>query len=144
MTLKIKRINLILFTGFIWLFAGFMLLSRACTWVSLLTDNQLIISVIIAFILAIIKSYFIFHKLTIKNIQRISNFNSQLISIFEFHVLKDKILIVLMIFFGSLLRNTPFIPKYFLMPIYLGIGIAMLYSSFLYVKFFTKEKFSFN
>ena len=131
---KIKIKYLILFTGFIWLFAGFMLLHRAYTWFDLLTKNQLLISVVLAIILAVIKTYFIFHKLTIRNINRILSFKEKIVSIWEFHVLKDKILIVLMISMGSLLRNTPFISKLFLMPIYIGIGLAMFYSASLYLK----------
>ncbi|RLD77841.1 MAG: hypothetical protein DRJ10_11265 [Bacteroidetes bacterium] len=140
MNLKLKRINLILFTGFIWLWAGFLLLHRAYTWINLLTKNQLIISIIIALALGLIKTYFIFHKLTVRNIQRISNFTEEYISILKFHVIKDQILIVLMILFGSLLRNTPFIPKFYLMPVYIGIGLAMFYSASLYFIFFVKHQ----
>ena len=139
MNLKLKKTNLILFTGFIWLWASFLLLHRAFTWIKLLTENQLIISIIIALILAFIKTYFIFHNLTIRNIQRISSFRYKHVSIFKFHVVKDQILIVLMILFGSLLRNSPFIPKSFLMPVYIGIGLAMLYSASLYFRFFMKN-----
>ncbi len=138
--LKLKIKNLILFTGFIWLFAGFMLLHRAYSWIDLLTKNQLLISVVLALILAVIKTYFIFQKLTIRNINRITSFKEQFVSIWEFHVLKDKVLIVLMISFGSILRNTPFIPKLALMPIYIGIGLAMLYSASLYFKKFLLKK----
>ncbi|OQX97326.1 MAG: hypothetical protein B6I20_12850 [Bacteroidetes bacterium 4572_117] len=136
MKLKLKRVNLVLFTGFIWLWAGFALLHRAYTWISLLTENQLLISIVIGLILAFIKIYFIFYKLTTSNIQRIYNFIDENVSILKFHLVKDQILIVLMILFGSLLRNAPFIPKVFLMPIYLGIGLAMLYSASLYFMFF--------
>ncbi len=140
MNLKLKRINLILFTGFIWLWAGFLLLHRASTWINLLTENQLIISIIIALILGLIKTYFIFHKLTVRNIKRISNFTEEHVSILKFHVVKDQILIVLMILFGSLLRNTPFIPKFYLMPVYIGIGLAMFYSASRYFIFFAKHQ----
>jgi len=138
MNLKVKKTNLILYTGFIWLWASFALLHRAYTWINLLTENQLIISIFIALALGLIKTYLIFHKLTVRNIQRISNFTEEHVSIFKFHVVKDQVLIVLMILFGSLLRNTPFIPKLYLMPVYIGIGLAMLYSSSLYFIFFIK------
>ena len=137
---KIKIKKLILFTGFIWLFASFMLLHRAYSWLDLLTQKQLIISIPIAIAFAGIKTYFIFHKLTIRNINRITSFKEETVSIWEFHVLKDKILIVVMILLGSILRNMSFIPKFALMPIYIGIGIAMFYSAFLYFKKFLIEK----
>ena len=135
---KIRKINLILFTSIIWLFAGFLLLHRAYTWVDLLSEKQLISSLIIALVLALIKAYFVFRKLTIKNIYRINNFNQEFISILKFHSPKDQLLIVLMIATGSLLRNSPFIPKVFLMPVYTGIGLAMLYSAILYLLYVFK------
>lgn len=140
MSIKLKNTNLILFTGFIWLFAGFMLLHRAYSWIDLLNNTQLFFSVLFALILSVVKTYFIFHKLTKKNIYRIMNIKEPFIGIHKFHLLKDQILIVLMITFGFILRSTPFIPKEILMPIYLGIGFAMLYSSFLYMKYFIRKK----
>ena len=133
---KVKPNILILLTGLIWLYASFMLIKRAYTWVSLMTDNQLYWGLMIAFTFAIIKIYLIFRKLTIKNINRIQSINQSKISIWEFHITKDKILIILMIVFGSTLRHTPSIPKYVLFPIYLGIGIAMCYVWILYLKTF--------
>ena len=141
MTFKLKKTNLILFTGFVWLFAGFLLLHRAYSWINLLTDIQLLSSIIIAIVLAVIKTYFIFHTLTIRNINRILAFKNEYISILKFHALKDQLLIVVMILTGALLRHTPFIPKYFLMPIYIGIGLAMLFSASLYVFYLLKPAF---
>ncbi len=138
--LKVKRINLILFTGFIWLWAGFLLLHRSWTWIHLFTNNQLHISIIIAIVIGAIKTYLIFHKLTTKNIKRIMSFKDKFVSIFKFHKVKDQVLIIVMIVGGSLLRNTPSVPKIILMPIYIGIGLAMLYSSSLYFLFFKNNK----
>ena len=135
---KIKKINLILFTSGIWLLAGFILLHRAYTWINLLSNTQLIVSLIIALFLAVIKAYFIFHKLTIKNIYRINNYEQEFISILKFHTVKDQLLIILMIATGSILRHSPYIPKAFLMPIYIGIGMAMLYSATLYLLYVFK------
>ncbi len=139
MILKLKKKNLIFFTGLIWLWASFLLLHRSFTWVELLTDKQLFFSVIIGFVVAGIKTYLIFHKLTIKNINRIVNLKDEFISIFKFHAIKDQILIVVMIVGGSILRHTPAVPKLVLMPIYIGIGLAMLYSFIIYMRFFYKN-----
>jgi len=89
--------------------------------------------------LAIIKIHFIFKNLTIKNIKRIRSFNKHQVSAWEFHLNKDKIIIILMIIFGTLLRNTPFIPKYILFPVYIGIGLAMFYVTILYISEYIKE-----
>ncbi|MBN1250764.1 MAG: hypothetical protein JXR51_08155 [Bacteroidales bacterium] len=137
---KVKHENLILIAAFIWLIAASILLLRAYSWISLLSENQLIISLIISLPLGLLKTYFIFHKLTIKNIVRIESLSDSVSSIFNFHTLKDKILIIVMILTGSLLRQSPIIPKYVLMPIYIGIGISMLYVTCLYFKvYFTKR-----
>lgn len=139
MILKLKKKNLIFFTGLIWLWASFLLLHRSFTWIELLTDKQLIFSVIIAFFIAAIKTYLIFHKLTVKNIDRIMSFKEDFVSILKFHAIKDQILIVVMIAGGSILRHTPAVPKLVLMPIYIGIGLAMLYSFIIYMSFFYKN-----
>lgn len=137
---KVNHKSLLLFTGFIWLIASIILIRRAYSWISIMTDNQLFIGLIIAVILSIIKIYFIFQKLTLKNILRIQSFDQTLVSLWEFHILKDKILILLMIVLGAILRHTPFIPKYTLFPIYLGIGIAMFYVWMLYFRTIFKMK----
>lgn len=137
---KVKHNNLLLLTGFIWLIASYILLRRAYSWVDIITNMQLWVGTLIAIPFAFIKIYFIFHKLTTKNIKRIQSFKQTNVSIWEFHVMKDKLLIILMIVLGTTLRHTPFIPKYTLFPIYLGIGIAMFYVWALYLKTFLKEK----
>ena len=137
--LNVKNNTLIIIVGLIWLLASFILLFRAYSWIDLLTQNQLIIGTVLALPLAIVKSYFIFHKLTMKNIYRIMNYGDTKISVLNFHILKDKILIVVMIVGGSLLRHSSFTPKSVLMPIYFGIGLAMLYVSYVYFNFLIKE-----
>ncbi len=137
---KVNHKSLLLFTGFIWFIASIILIGRAYSWISIMTDNQLFISLILALLFSVIKIHFIFRKLTLKNILRIQSFDQKFVSLWKFHILKDKILILLMILLGTLLRHTPFIPKYTLFPIYLGIGIAMFYVWLLYLKTFLKQK----
>lgn len=136
MTLKLKKKNLIFFTGLIWLGAAFVLLHRSYTWIDLLTDKQLFFSVLIALFIAVIKIYLIFHKLTVKNIDRIVDLKDVYVSIFKFHAVKDQVLIVVMILVGILLRHLPTVPKSVLMPIYIGIGLAMFYSFLIYMRYF--------
>jgi len=135
--IKINKKQLFLFDAVIWLIASFFLLFRAYNWIDLLSDYQLFIALIIAIILGFIKTYFIFIRITKKNVERINNFTENKISIYEFHSLRDKILIVIMIFGGALLRQSA-IPKFFLMPIYVGIGFSMLYVSYLYLRYYYK------
>ena len=137
---KVKHNTLILITGLIWFTASIILSTRAYSWINLMTTQQLVVGIIATLLLSIIKICFIFHKLTLNNIKRIQSFTQANISIWEFHLMKDKLLIVLMIFIGIGLRSAPFIPKYVLFPIYLGIGLAMLYSTFLYLKVFIEKR----
>ena len=135
---KVKQNTLILIAAIIWFIASIILSTRAISWIELMTKTQVVIGIIAALFLSIIKIYLIFHKLTLNNIKRIQSFTQVNISIWEFHLMKDKLLIVLMIIVGIGLRSAPFIPKYVLFPIYLGIGLAMLFSSILY-KFSTLQ-----
>lgn len=137
---KVERNTLILITGIIWLTASIMLIRRAYGWLDILTKNQVMIGTLISLPFAIIKSYFIFHKLNAKNIIRIQSFKAIKVNIWEFHLLKDKLLIIIMIISGVVLRQTPFIPKFMLFPIYLSIGLAMFYVWSLYLITFLDEK----
>ncbi|MFH1000995.1 MAG: hypothetical protein V1783_09160 [Bacteroidota bacterium] len=137
---KVKVRTLVLLTGFLWLTASAILSLRAYSWFDLLTTNQKIIGISIGLLIALVKTRFIFLKLTLKNIDRILAALPNRISIWEFHLLKDKLLILLMIAMGIALRSAPFIPKYVLFPLYLGIGIAMFYVWVLYLKSFLDQK----
>ncbi len=123
-------------TGLIWLWASFVLLFKSYNWSKLFEEKEFFVTIIIGIFIAITKTLLIFKKLNIKNIKIISNFKEEFVSIFKFHLPKDQILIVLMIAGGSFLRKSEFVPKLYLFPVYLGIGLAMLYSAFLYLKFY--------
>ena len=137
---KVKKIVLVFITGVIWIIVGLMLINRALSWLPNFTVTQAIISVIAGFILAFVKTKFIFIKATHENIHRIMNMKNNKVSVLAFHSLKFYILIVLMIGFGTLLRNLEFIPKYSIFPIYLGVGIAMIYASVIYYIYFFRNK----
>jgi hypothetical protein len=138
--LQVKQKTLLLLTGIIWLTASFILFRRAYSWLELITPLQLGIGLLVAFPLAMIKINLVFRKLTMKNIERIKDFGQKSISIWEFHLLKDKLLILVMIVLGTFLRHMTFIPKSTLFPIYIGIGIAMFYVWSLYLRTFYKIK----
>ena len=138
--LKVKKITLVFITGIIWILVGLMLIKRALSWFPDFTVTQTIVTVFAGLLLAVIKSRLIFIKVTHENIHRIMNMKSHKVSVFAFHDLKFYILIVLMIGFGTLLRNLEFIPKYTIFPIYSGVGLAMFYASFIYYKYFFKNK----
>lgn len=137
---KVKKIILVLITGVLWTLVGLMLIKRALSWFPEFTLSQLILTLTAGLILAFVKTRLIFIKATHENIHRIMNMNFDKVSVFAFHSLKFYILILLMIGFGTLLRNLEFIPKYAIFPVYLGVGVAMIYGSILYYKYFFKNK----
>jgi hypothetical protein len=136
--LKVSNKTLLVFTGIIWLIASAILISRSYNWALELTTQQLLIIIPIGIVLAIIKTKLIFIKLNRKNIQRIRSFKTN-ISLWEFHLNKDKVLIILMIIIGIALRSSGVVPIWILMPIYLGVGLAMLYVTKMYSFAFFKN-----
>ena len=137
---KVKKIILVLITGILWTLVGLMLIKRAISWFPDFTLLQIILTVIAGLILAFVKTRLIFIKATHDNIHRIMNMLGNKVLIFAFHSFKFYILIFLMIGFGTLLRNLEFIPKYTIFPIYMGVGIAMIYASIIYYKYFFRNK----
>ena len=123
-----------LLTGIVWLFAASVLFARAISWFSLLTQNEIIIGIVVSFIIAFVKGWFVFRKLNLKNIIRIENLEKGRVHLLNFHAIKDQLIIVIMIITGMVLRNLTFISKSALMPVYLGVSIAMVYVFTLYVK----------
>ncbi len=137
--IKLKKRDLILFTGLIWLWAGILLLFRAYSWLPLLNGKEMLAGFFAAILIAFIKIKLIFKKLTEGNIKRISGIKDDKVSILKFHLPKDQIFIIIMIVGGSLLRKSNIVSKVYLMPVYAGIGSAMLYSAGLYVSYFLKS-----
>lgn len=134
--------NLLFFTGIVWLFACYMLISRALGWLneSHVHNFNLVCIVGLSLLVALIKIYFIFHKLTLKNISRINSYKGK-VHIWNFHHNRDKVIILVMIILGVLLRTSALLPVSVLVVVYSGIGIAMFYVSFMYfVNAFLKNK----
>lgn len=136
---KVSQSKLLLFTGFIWFVASCILIGRSISWSQDLSSSQLYWGIGVGFILFLVKTYFIFRKLTTKNIQRIRAFKSKKTSIWNFHNTRDKYIIVLMIVIGIGLRQIEIIPIYGLFPVYLGIGMAMFYVCLMYWKNFQED-----
>lgn len=116
-----------------------ILLARSYIWANDMSFTHLALAIPIGIILGSIKTKFIFSKLNQKNITRINSYKEK-VSIWNFHINKDKLLILLMIIIGVILRRTPFIPKELLMPLYLGIGLSMFYVVIMYITAFIKKR----
>ena len=138
--IKVSYKTLLVETALLWLIASFILIIRAFGWALDMNNCQLAICIPIGLLLSVIKTKFVFKKLTDKNIKRLLNLKESGGSIFDFHVLKDKILIIIMIGLGIILRSATFIPKWCIMPVYMGIGFAMFYVFIVYVRAYVKTK----
>lgn len=136
---KVSTKILLLITATIWMTACCILLTRSYIWANDMSFTHLALAIPIGIILGSIKTKFIFSKLNQKNITRINSYKEK-VSIWNFHINKDKLLILLMIIIGVILRRTPFIPKELLMPIYLGIGLSMFYVVIMYITAFIKKR----
>lgn len=136
---KVSTKILLLITASIWMTACCILLARSYIWANDMSFTHLALAIPIGIILGSIKTKFIFSKLNQKNITRINSYKEK-VSIWNFHINKDKLLILLMIIIGVILRRTPFIPKELLMPLYLGIGLSMFYVVIMYITAFIKKR----
>ncbi|MBT3236940.1 MAG: hypothetical protein HN353_13375 [Bdellovibrionales bacterium] len=131
--LKVSQTILILTSGIIWTCIGILLISIASRWFHLLTNLQLITSLSLGVIIGTLFATFGLSRLAKKNITRISNFPEKA-SIFAFQRGKTYFLILLMISLGMFMRNTSYVPKFVLTPIYLSMGLGLLIASFYYYK----------
>lgn len=135
---KVSPSKLLLLTGFIWFVASCILIGRSISWSQDLSLSQLYWGIGVGFILFLVKTHFIFRNLTNKNITRIRAIKSKQTSLWNFHNTRDKYIIVLMIVIGIGLRQVEIVPIYALLPVYLGIGMAMFYVCLMYLKDYLK------
>lgn len=131
----VNKQTLIRLTGVLWLFAAYMLSHRAYVWSEQLTAKQIIIGGLIAVPIGLIKARFVFYKLNYNNILRIVKIPKAKVSLWQFHILRDKLIIVFMIVGGILLRRSQWVDPVYLMPIYAGIGLAMFFVVYLYFSY---------
>lgn len=127
-----KKYNLILTAGIIWLLVGIMLINRALSWTNTVPDGWLLVVILLGLLIGVVKYLLIFGKVGKKNIKRIEDFKEEKNNFFKLYSPKTYLIIILMITGGIILRHLEFIPKYVLLPLYLGIGIAMSLASFLF------------
>lgn len=133
--LKVKKSTLIIITGVIWIIVGLGLLARIPEWIPLLSATELFLAFLLGVILAVLKGWFVFRKAVDRNIHRITNKKDELQYVFSFHTYMFYILLIPMIGAGVFLRTSEFIPRFFVLPIYTGIGLAMIYSGIRYLKY---------
>ncbi len=134
----VSRRWLLLLSGIVWSGTGILLNFFAYRWIPELTVFQFEIDVVAGIILGTIIAYFGFSLVAKKNIRRILDYSGR-VCVFAFQEWKSYILIAVMMTMGIYMRTTGLIPKFLLAPVYIGIGLALFLTSFLYYKIFSQE-----
>jgi hypothetical protein len=134
----VPRKWLLLLSGIVWSGTGVLLSFFAYRWFPELTYIQIVSAVIVGILLGSVIAYFGFSIVAKKNIKRILDY-SGIVCVFAFQEWKSYILIAFMMTMGIYMRTTGIIPKFLLAPMYIGIGLALFLTSFLYYQSFTKE-----
>ncbi|RJP85189.1 MAG: hypothetical protein C4518_16310 [Desulfobacteraceae bacterium] len=131
-----KRI-LIFLAGVMWIGVGIMLLFRSYTW---LHDAKVYAAWAFAAIgmaAALVIHHFGFLRIVDKNLGRILPMQGKK-CIFSFMTWKSYLLVAGMALMGASLRHSSF-PKPYLSILYIGIGMALILSSFRYLRILVSQ-----
>ncbi len=137
----VRNYWLLILSGLMWSGVGVLLNYLAMNWLMRYQHNIAIFAAIIGVILGVGIAVFGFSKIANKNIHRILNFPNR-VCLFAFQEWKGYILIGVMMTIGIYLRHSKFVSKLLLSLIYIGIGSALFFSSFLYYRKFVNCKSS--
>lgn len=137
---KVHKHILILISGILWSGVGLFLNRLAYRWFAELTHIQVVFAISGGIILGIAIAWFGFSGLANKNIERINEYEGK-VCMWAFQKWTSYLLIIFMMSLGIFMRNTPFIPKFILSLIYIGIGSALFIASFrYYISLFKTKK----
>ncbi len=136
---RVHKYFLVLISGLLWTGVGLFLIRLAFKWFAELSSNEIYFAIGAGLLLGGIIAYFGFSGLALKNINRINQYQNAKICIWAFQKWTTYLLIVFMMSLGIFMRNTPYIPKYLLSPMYIGIGSALFFASFHYYLFLIKN-----
>lgn len=135
---KVNKNILILLSGIMWSGVGIFLPRLASRWFAELSTNETIFAVMAGILLGSTIAYFGFIGLANKNIDRINQYQGK-VCIWAFQKWTTYFLIAFMMSMGIFMRNIPYIPKFLLSPMYIGIGFALFVASFRYYRFLLKN-----
>jgi hypothetical protein len=126
-----KKTWLYLTAGIMWSGVGIMLIAFAAAWLSVVHSWIIILLLLSGLLLAAGIYFFGFSKLASKNVQRILGIPKERVCVFAFQKWSSYPLIMVMIATGIFLRHSS-LPKPYLAILYLGLGVSLFASSFLY------------
>jgi membrane protease YdiL (CAAX protease family) len=128
---------LVLMAGIVWVGVGIMLLVLAFSWLEADADSNIYLFGGVGLVLALLVHNFGFLRIVDKNLKRIIPMKGKK-CVFSFITWKSYLLIIVMMTMGIMLRHS-FIPRPYLAIIYTAIGLALILSSFRYMRVFIRE-----
>ncbi|RGS82083.1 hypothetical protein [Coprococcus sp. AF21-14LB] len=139
--MKVKKQNLLLLAGIVWMIAGFNVLRIG---LETYAEYRMIINYAITLMVFLVFWFMVFHKLTIKHTKRIHEFEEELQLFYKFFDLKSFLIMAFMISFGIIIRKFRLLPDRFIAVFYTGLGAALFMAGVLftwnYIKIFKKKR----
>ncbi len=130
-----KRSTLILVAGLLWSAVGLLLMTIAGFWLSRGESWQVWLLAPAGFLLGWLHFRKMFEKLVGVNISRIEEQapGHERVCVFAFQNIRSYLIAFLMMAMGYALRHSP-IPKVYLAPLYLAVGVGLFSSSVAYYR----------
>lgn len=125
--LKMKKENLIIVAGVVWLLAG---MNVALIGVrSAVEMSGAAVGVVVALVVGTVAAFFAFHAMfgtiVLKNAKRIRGLEGERLSFLRFLDLRGYLIMAFMMSFGFGLRLTGLVPNWFFAFFYTGLGCAL-------------------
>ena len=128
----VPKTMLLFIAGLMWIGVGIMLDCLSYSWLRIEHREQAITMAVVGFACALVIHRFGFIRIVNRNLQRILPMEGKR-CLFSFIPWKSYVLIAVMMMLGFGLRHAP-IPKLYLAVLYAGIGTALIFSSFSYLR----------
>ena len=135
----VDRTILVLIAGMVWVAVGIVLSWLAIIWWTHYKGSFLFIFIFLGLLLGVVKGYFVFSRIVRKNISRIAGMRRPGF-VLAFIPARTYLLIACMMAAGITLRHST-LPKQYLAILYLAVGLAMIFSGFLYFKSLLRGNF---
>lgn len=125
----VKKTSLLAIASIVWMIAGFNVLKIGIdTYSGYVTIINLLLSVLVF----VIFWWMVFHKLTVKHTDRITNYEAEKQFFLKFFDVKSFIIMAVMITGGVLIRVFHLLPDRFIAVFYTGLGSALFLAGVLF------------
>lgn len=136
--MMVKKLTLLLLASVVWIIAGFNVLKIGIeTYANYLSVINFLLSILVFLLFW----FMVFHKLTLKHTERISNYTEDRQFIFNFFDLKSFLIMAVMITGGLIIRKFNLLPDRFIAVFYTGLGSALFLAGVLFgYNYFERRK----